>query len=229
MSYLSKNTKTQAIQRSNRQQLSLVSLLPEVYVLYSRFRSASFYIDAGGPTAERITARTQEKRLCHRPWDVSYILPLMCKGTIRITYGIDGIGGARSHNHTCIRCAGPEIGLHWVTISCAVTHRAAQQRAAQQHDRDTRSVCVNGPLGLRLRHCNLVTAEQMLKKEREKKNLFTTKQIINVTIKINLCGRLPGKFPSSWPPMLIQMYIILYTTQGNQTIKPNQSNILELI
>jgi len=31
MSYLSKNTKTQAIQRSNRQQLSLVSLLPEVY------------------------------------------------------------------------------------------------------------------------------------------------------------------------------------------------------
>ena len=54
----------------------------------------------------------------------------------------------------------------------------------------------------------------------------TTKQIISVTNKINLCGRLPGrKFPSSWPPMLIQMYIILYITQPNQTIKPNQSNI----
>jgi len=32
------------------------------------------------------------------------------------------------------------------------------------------------------------------------RNLFTTKQIINVTIKMNLCGRLPGrKFPSSLP------------------------------
>jgi len=40
-------------------------------------------------------------------------------------------------------------------------------------------------------------------KVREKKKLFTTMQIINVTIKKNLCGRLPGrKFPSSWPPML---------------------------
>jgi len=29
-------------------------------------------------------------------------------------------------------------------------------------------------------------------RDREKK-LFTTKQIIDVTIKINLCGRLPGK------------------------------------
>ena len=43
-----------------------------------------------------------------------------------------------------------------------------------------------------------------------KKNLFTAKQIINVTNKMNLCGRLPGrKFPSSRPPMLIQMCIIL--------------------
>ena len=42
-------------------------------------------------------------------------------------------------------------------------------------------------------------------REREKK-LFTTKQIINITNKMNLCGRLPGrKFPSSWPPMLIQI------------------------
>ena len=40
--------------------------------------------------------------------------------------------------------------------------------------------------------------------EREERNLFTTKQIINVTNKINLCGRLPvRKFPSDWPPMLI--------------------------
>jgi len=41
------------------------------------------------------------------------------------------------------------------------------------------------------------------------KNLFTAKQIISVTIKMNLWGRLPGrKFPPSWPPMLIQMYIL---------------------
>jgi len=46
-------------------------------------------------------------------------------------------------------------------------------------------------------------------REREK-NLFTAKQIINVTNKMNLCGRLPGrKFPSSRPPMLIQICIIL--------------------
>ena len=46
-------------------------------------------------------------------------------------------------------------------------------------------------------------------REREERNLFTTKQIINVTNKINLCGRLPvRKFPSDWPPMLIQIYII---------------------
>ena len=45
-------------------------------------------------------------------------------------------------------------------------------------------------------------------REREERNLFI-KQIINVTNKINLCGRLPGrKFPSGWPPMLIQIYII---------------------
>ena len=52
---------------------------------------------------------------------------------------------------------------------------------------------------------------QRLKREREREQkLFTTEQIINVTIKLILCGRLPGrKFPSSWPPMLIQMYIIL--------------------
>jgi len=62
-------------------------------------------------------------------------------------------------------------------------------------------------------------------REREK-NLFTTKQIISVTIKMNLCGRLPGrKFPSSWPPILIQIYIILYIAQRNQTMKPDQSNI----
>jgi len=48
-------------------------------------------------------------------------------------------------------------------------------------------------------------------RERQERNLFTTKQIINVTNKINLCGRLPvRKFPSDWPPMLIQIYIILY-------------------
>jgi len=65
--------------------------------------------------------------------------------------------------------------------------------------------------------------------EREK-NLFTTKQIVNVTIEKNLFDTLPGrKFPSSWPPMLTQMYIVLYITQPNQTIKSNQSNILELI
>jgi len=48
---------------------------------------------------------------------------------------------------------------------------------------------------------------------------------------MNLFGRLPcRKFLSSWPPMLIQMNNInLYITQRNQTIKPNQSNILELI
>ena len=64
---------------------------------------------------------------------------------------------------------------------------------------------------------------------KREKNLFTTKLIINVTIKVNLCGRLPEKkFPSSWPPMLIQMHIILYITQRNQTIQPNQSNIMEL-
>jgi len=52
----------------------------------------------------------------------------------------------------------------------------------------------------------------------KERNLFITEQIINVTNKMNLCGRLPGrKFPSSWPPMLIQMYIILY--KHNQ-IKP---------
>ena len=64
----------------------------------------------------------------------------------------------------------------------------------------------------------------------EREKFIHHKQINDVTIKIiNLCGRLPGrKFPSSWPPMLIQI-ILFYITQRNQTIKPNQSNILELI
>ena len=45
----------------------------------------------------------------------------------------------------------------------------------------------------------------------KERDLFTTKQIINVTNKVTLCGRLPGrKFPFSWLSMLRQMYIILY-------------------
>jgi len=58
----------------------------------------------------------------------------------------------------------------------------------------------------------------------KERNLFTTKEIINVTIKMNLCGRLPGrKFPSSWPPMLTQMYITLY--KHNHIKQSNQINL----
>jgi len=42
---------------------------------------------------------------------------------------------------------------------------------------------------------------------RERENIHHL-QAIDVTIKINLCGRLPGrKFPSSWPPMPIQIIL----------------------
>ena len=48
-------------------------------------------------------------------------------------------------------------------------------------------------------------------RKRERKKIFTTKQLVNVTIKTNLRGRLPErKFSSSWPPMLKQMYILTY-------------------
>ena len=64
---------------------------------------------------------------------------------------------------------------------------------------------------------------------RERKKIIHHKQVMDVTFKINLCGRLPGrKFPSSGRPCYTN-YTILYITQRNQTIKPNQSNILELI
>ena len=46
-------------------------------------------------------------------------------------------------------------------------------------------------------------------REREREKFINHKQINDVTIKIiNLCGRLPGrKFPSSWPPMLVQIIL----------------------
>jgi len=52
--------------------------------------------------------------------------------------------------------------------------------------------------------------------EREREKFIHHKQINDVTIKIiNLCGRLPGrKFPSGWPPMLIQ--IILFYIYHNE-------------
>jgi len=61
----------------------------------------------------------------------------------------------------------------------------------------------------------------------------TTKQIISVTNEMNLCGRLPGrKFPSSWPPMLIQMYIILYKhsdiKQSNQINLTSRSSFTKI-
>jgi len=40
---------------------------------------------------------------------------------------------------------------------------------------------------------------------------FIHHKAVNVTDKMNSCGRLPGrKFPSSWPPMLIYTYISFY-------------------
>ena len=61
--------------------------------------------------------------------------------------------------------------------------------------------------------------------EREKK-LFTTKQIINVTNKMKLCGRLSGrKFPSSWPPTQIQMYIKLFYINTTKSNNQNKSDI----
>jgi len=45
-------------------------------------------------------------------------------------------------------------------------------------------------------------------RDREKKFIHHRANNLDVTIKINLCGRLPGrKFPSSWPPMLIQIIL----------------------
>jgi len=59
--------------------------------------------------------------------------------------------------------------------------------------------------------CGLVTPPPIAELSivmREKK-IIEDKQINDVTIKIiNLCGRLKGrKFPSSWPPMLIQIIL----------------------
>ena len=58
----------------------------------------------------------------------------------------------------------------------------------------------------------------------EREKFIHHKQINDVTIKIiNLCGRLPGrKFPSSWPPMLIQiiLFYIYITTKSNKKTKP---------
>ena len=56
-----------------------------------------------------------------------------------------------------------------------------------------------------------MSAENLSGERERERDLFTTKQIINVTNKVTLCGRLPGrKFPFSWLSMLRQMYIILY-------------------
>ena len=45
----------------------------------------------------------------------------------------------------------------------------------------------------------------------------------HVTNKMNLCGRLPGrKFPSSWPPMLIQIITLFqFTAKSNQITQYN--------
>ena len=50
---------------------------------------------------------------------------------------------------------------------------------------------------------------QSYRRWRKKEKLFTTKQIIDVTIKINLCGRLPGrKFPSNSHHLYALFYIL---------------------
>ena len=56
---------------------------------------------------------------------------------------------------------------------------------------------------------------------RERKKIIHHKQVMDVTFKINLCGRLPRrKFPSSWPPMLYKLYYSVYnTTKSNNKTK----------
>jgi len=106
------------------------------------------------------------------------------------------------------------VGIHHLLLSNLTTdhhHHQFYFQAARRIKQDRQTNIQSND------RKNVKKRIEIKKTQTENSDLFTAKQIINITIKMNLCGRLPGrKFPSSWPPMLMQMYITLYKLYRNR-------------